>query len=138
MILLKMVNPTGLNIRGLDVWGSGSFGAPRKNHVHQGVDFICVPGQAIFSPINGLIVREAHPYADDLTWSGCLIRGQYMEVKMFYLNLYRDLIGLNVTAGQTIGKAQDISLKYPGITPHVHAEAKSLLTNMINPEELLP
>ena len=127
-----MISPTGLGIRGYDKWGSGAFGAPRGNHVHEGVDFICVPGQDIYAPSNGKIVREAHPYAGDLKWSGCLLITDYMEVKMFYMRLLRNMVlPISVIQGDIIGTAQNIADKYPGITPHVHLQVGNL-----NPEVL--
>ena len=37
-----------------------------------------------------------------------------------------ELMGTEVKVGQVIGTAQDISKKYPGVTPHVHLRIFSL------------
>jgi len=126
-----VLSPTGLKIRGEDKWGSGAFKAPRGDHVHRGVDFVCVPGQSVAAPIEGVIRREARPYVTG-EFSGVLIESPVCDVKLFYLKPDPTLIGRHVKKGQVIGHAQDISQKYPGITPHVHLEI-----TMINPGLLL-
>jgi murein DD-endopeptidase MepM/ murein hydrolase activator NlpD len=133
---MKVVSPTGLGIRGLDDWGSGHYGAPRGNRVHNGTDFICVPGQDVYAPITGKIVRVAYPYAGDLKWSGCLIVGDRTEAKMFYMRLSRHIVGSFVEAGDVIGTAQNISNRYSSpdrepMTPHVHLQIKMM--DYINP-----
>jgi murein DD-endopeptidase MepM/ murein hydrolase activator NlpD len=112
-----------LGRRGEDAWGSGAFGAPRGGRAHRGVDLVVVPGESILAPFAGDLVREARPYDDDDRFSGLLLRGRGRwsgcEVKIFYLQPREPG---PVRRGQVIGKAQDIALKYPGITPHVHVE----------------
>lgn len=120
-----MISPTGGRPRGVDNYGSGAWGAGRGNRKHLGVDYICVPSQQIYAPIAGKIVREARPYASD-DYSGCLIEGEHMHVKIFYMTVADNLIGRFVEQGQAIGFAQDITLKYPGITPHVHLQVESI------------
>jgi len=130
MMFLK--SPTGLGIRGVDNWGNGCFKAPRGDHVHRGVDFICKPGQEVVAPITGVIKREARPYAKGV-YSGCLIVSLDMDIKMFYFALDKSLIGKQVQKGAVIGYAQDISEKgYPGMTPHIHLEI-----DLIDPELFL-
>lgn len=122
--------------RALDSWGSGQFGAGRGSHIHQGLDVITRPGQRILSPIDGDIVREAHPYAGDLRYRGAVIRGTGQwsgyEVKLFYVDGFRSGA---VLAGEEMGKAQDISVKYPGITNHVHVEVR-FQDLLLNPMEM--
>jgi hypothetical protein len=62
-------------------------------------------------------------------FSGVLIRASYCELKMFYFEPLRGVLFKKVEEGQVIGAAQDISVKYEGITPHIHLEITS-----INPE----
>lgn len=111
--------------RTTDPWGSGHFGAPRGNRVHQGLDIVSRPGESVFSPINGILFREAVPYADDPTYKGVVIRGsgQWVgtEIKIFYVE--GSLCG-QVTSGQEIGRAQDLTRRYPGITNHIHLEVR--------------
>lgn len=131
-----ILSPTGsLEIR-MDGWGQGSYGAPRGNRSHSGVDLVCVPKQVILAPITGTVVREAFPYAGDLKWAGCLIVGDQIEVKMFYMRLYHHLrkdLPQHCTMGMPIGLAQDISSRYNHkpeavdfgeMIPHVHLEMK--------------
>ncbi len=108
-----------------DIHGSGQYGAGRGSRKHQGVDVVAYPGERVFSPISGEIVRESFPYAEDLSYRGLVIRGtgdwSGYEIKIFYVE------GLNcgpVVPGSPIGFAQDLSRRYPGITNHVHVEVR--------------
>jgi hypothetical protein len=123
MNLLKFVNPTGKPVR-MDEAGSGRFRAMRGERLHRGVDFLCTPGQKIVSPINGRIIRIAYPYSGDRNYKGVVIGDGNFQVKMFYLDPYRDLIGRVVLAGKEIGIAQDISQRYEGtgMEPHIHCQ----------------
>lgn len=111
--------------RACDAWGSGQFGAGRGSHSHEGLDVVSRPGQQILSPISGEVVREAHPYAGDSRYTGIVIRGTGQwsgyEVKMFYVQGFRSG---PIFAGEEIGRAQDITARYPGITNHVHIEVR--------------
>ena len=129
-----MISPTGHSIRGIDVWGQGKYGAPRDNgtRIHKGADFICIPGQDIVSPINGVVVREKIPYStksQGILFGGLLIKNSHCEITMFYFEPLKEVIKMPIIKGQVIGKAQDIGLRYPGIVPHVHLQIDS-----INPE----
>ncbi|MHC5059206.1 MAG: hypothetical protein ACYTKD_31520 [Planctomycetota bacterium] len=126
MSLLKFVNPTGKPIR-IDQAGSGRFKVPRGERLHKGVDFLCTPGQVILSPINGRVIRVAYPYSGDKKYKGVLIGDGNFQVKMFYLEPHRYLIGHVVLAGAEIGVAQDISQRYKGtggtgMEPHIHCQ----------------
>ncbi len=139
-----MISPTGYGIRGDDSWGSGSFGAPRGKRLHDGVDFICTPGQKIWFPFDtGYMVRVANPYSKP-GYSGCEIHamdnGNSYICKIFYFqpDLYFIHSGENgpiISQGQTIGIAQDISKKYPDITWHIHLQVRESgrLTDWIDP-----
>jgi len=115
-----------LKSRATDKYGSGQFHAGRSmggnRYSHQGLDIAVQPKDRIFSPVEGNVVREAIPYPP---FSGVLIRGtgQYAgyEVKLFYVN---GLACGAVSAGDYIGNAQDLTIKYPGITNHVHMEVR--------------
>ena len=127
-----MISPTGLGIRGQDKWGNGRYGAPRGDKPHKGSDFICVPGQEIVSPINGVFVRIKIPYAEPVKgvfFSGVLLRGNGYDVTMFYLEPLKAKVRMPVKKGEVIGIAQDLRIKYDEITPHIHLEFSS-----INPE----
>ena len=122
-------NPTGLGVRN-DKGGRGHYGAPRtrklangklQRYLHKGTDYSCEPGQIIKSPMTGIIVRRAKPYVQG-EYSGVLIVTKRVTLKMFYLDPFTNLIGKVVKIGDSIGIAQDISKKYPLVTPHIHVE----------------
>lgn len=125
--------------RPCDPKGCGYFGASRGSRKHKGLDFTVIEGQSIHSPIEGNITRVSIPYASDTTYKGVLITGtgrhQGLEVKIFYMTLLDSVkIGASVTPGRPIGRAQDISRKYPGgMTPHVHVEVYDK-KQLVNPE----
>jgi len=116
-----MISPTGQKVRGWDKFGSGAYGAPRGGRPHKGVDFICKPGQSVMSPITGVVVREARPYAQG-PFSGLVIENDHVKIKMFYLEPDLKLVGQQVPKGRFVGLAQDIGEKHPGIKPHIHLE----------------
>ena len=134
-----MISPTGREVRKSDRWGFGTYGASRSKtvkgklvkYVHAGADYICTPGQGVVSPINGKVIRIAKPYANE-TFSGLVIRGARITVKMFYFNPLHNIVGKTVKRGDLIGHAQDVGQVYPGITPHVHLQIDS-----IDPEILM-
>lgn len=126
-----MISPTGHGTRGVDVWGQGRYGAPRDGgkRIHKGADFVCIPGQDIVSPINGVVVREKIPYSTKshgVLFGGLLIKNSHCEITMFYFEPLREILRMPITKGQVIGKAQDIGLRYPGIIPHIHLEFTSI------------
>lgn len=137
-----IVNPTGGKIRS-DAGGDGHYGAKRSKkekkggtwvsivYSHRGTDFEGCPIQPVYAPISGKITRKAAPYRNS-HYSGVVIKGPVGEIKMFYLQPIRKLIGMNVDQGETIGIMQDISQRYPNVTPHVHLQIEEL-----NPELLL-
>lgn len=114
--------------RGTDArYGSGQFGSPRDHGTrhHLGLDIVTMPGEAVFSPISGYLVREAFPYKGDHSLTGLVLRGAGQwsgyEVRIFYAE---GLLCGNVSAGQQIAVAQNLKMKYPGITNHVHIEVR--------------
>lgn len=121
-----MINPTGGKIR-CDTEGQGYYGAPRGNRKHKGVDFECVPGQPVFSPIDGKVIRQAYPYSSDRKYNGLLIENPSISIKIFYIAPFKVKIGHNVKAGDKIGIAQDISEKYSDkMKPHIHLQIDSV------------
>ena len=120
-----MISPTWKGIRGTDKHGSGEYSAPRTHGYHRGVDFVCEPGQDVVMPISAEIIRIAKPYANE-KWLGVYCKNSICAFKMFYLIPKDGVIGEWVDEGEIIGIAQDISEKYPGITPHIHFEFESV------------
>ena len=130
--LIKITSPTGLGIRS-DPAGDGHYGAPRGRRKHDGLDFLCKPGQTVRCPIEaGKVIREARPYARG-TYSGLLIQNKHLAIKIFYLDPWPGVIGKIVQRGEPIGIAQDVSEKYQGgMEAHIHLAVVSF-----NPQILL-
>ena len=128
-----MLNPTGKSVRIVDPQGHGQYGARRSGgRFHRGVDYVCKPGQQVVSPISGVVVRYARPYAKG-EFQGLLIQGPHIAVKLFYL-VPSVLPGRQVAQGSVIGVAQDISKKYPGMIPHIHIEVESMDVEILTEE----
>lgn len=121
----RIVSP--LKVRAKDNHGSGEFGASRSSGTrkHKGIDLVVKPNQRVYSPIQGRLERYSMPYQNDSRYSGVVIRGRGVDrdkmVKIFYVKPAVTQ-GESLEAGQFIGFAQDISLKYPGMTKHIHLE----------------
>jgi hypothetical protein len=64
------------------------FNAPRGKVKHNGIDFICEPGQVVVSPIDGIVIRRAFPYANK-EYAGVLLENDSLSLKMFYFFLIR-------------------------------------------------
>ena len=125
----SIVNPVANGkVRGYDKHGAGHYHAPRGTRLHDGIDIITTTGQDIVSPIDGTVTRKSYPYAGDLRYTGLLITGtgkhKDFEVKIWYMLPFQTLIGKPVIAGNQIGTAQDLTIKYPSITNHVHLQVK--------------
>ena len=131
---MRLYNWTGLGLRE-DAGGSGRFGAPRGKRKHRGYDRLAIPGQEIFAPMSGKMVRS-FPYIDDKNYTGCAIWADDFMIKMWYFTPIETLLHQYVEAGQMIGIAQDISLKYGGgMQAHVHLGLWGLHpTKLLNPE----
>ncbi|MCF6236928.1 MAG: M23 family metallopeptidase [Gammaproteobacteria bacterium] len=125
----NLINPVkNGKIRSGDKWGKGHYGAPRGSRTHNGLDIEAYPKQVIVSPIDGSIVRKTYPYANDMRYTGVLLEGtgrhKGYSIKIFYMNPSSGIIGKIVQAGDDVGEAQDLTIKYPRITNHIHIEIK--------------
>jgi len=47
-----------------DSIGAGQFGTPRGSRKHAGVDYEVIPGDPVFAPMMGTVIREGWPYVD--------------------------------------------------------------------------
>jgi len=120
-----MRSPTGKGIRKLDHWGSGEYGARRGQRLHDGVDYVGIPGQDVYMPILGVLERIAKPHAGD--YSGVLIRAKNMSIMLFYFWPFPGMIGQEWREGDVIGKMQDITKKYDDrMAPHIHMRINSM------------
>lgn len=105
-----------------DKQGDGRFGSSRGSRKHNGLDLVVTPGETIFSPIAGKVIRHTMPYDNDSRYSGLHIQDENYLIKIFYM-LPSVKPGQYVTRGQAIGTAQKISTKYGGgMIDHVHVE----------------
>lgn len=124
-----------LQRRTVDNWGSGAFGAPRGSRRHKGIDFAAPPGTVIHATVNGTVTKLGYPYGDDLSF-------RYVEVtsatnlrhRFFYVEPLATL-GQYVRVGDDIGTVQDTTVRYEGITNHVHYEILKPGGDPINPDE---
>src|SRR4029079_12281443 len=105
-------------VRGGDKLGNGGFLAvrwdDRANNLrfHGGIDYVATPGENIYSPITGEVIRIKNPGHD---LNGILIRAQNgYTASVYYINVDQSIIGriayshAPVEAGKTlIGTAQD-------------------------------
>ena len=126
-----------------DSAGDGHYGASRSNGTrkHAGVDIEVTPGQIIYAPFRTKIIREAYPYASDLSYHGVYLQSledDSFKVKMFYLQKMANLkAGDIIEQGQPIALAENISAKYGNMmTPHIHVEVYQNNVQ-VNPENYL-
>lgn len=126
-------------VRECDDYGCGDYLAWRdkKTRRHNGVDFV-VSGNAdkIYAPFKGKVVRRSQPYADDDRFHGIEIQDEeFRYVKIFYCwpMLYA---GQEFERGQQIAFAENLNVKYLGITNHVHVEAYTRESVRLNPTYL--
>jgi hypothetical protein len=78
--------------------------------------------------IDGTVEKYEQCYLSDTRWTGIQIANSLVRVELWYMDASNTVMaGEFVTAGQHIGVAQDISIKYPptekiphDMTPHIH------------------
>jgi len=125
----RVESPVGpLPTQRADEWGSGHFGARRGSKKHDGLDLIVTPGQPIFSMIDGTVEKYEQCYLHDTRWKGVQIANAQLRVELWYMDPTNTVaVDEFVQAGQMVGVAQDISIKYPptekiphDMTPHLH------------------
>src|SRR6056300_928587 len=112
------------NIRPLDAYGSGEFGASRGDRTHVGTDFIAAANEPVHSPVIGTVTKLGYPYGDDLSF-------RYVEVedadhyrhRFFYVEPMI-AVGDSVLVGKRLGTVQSLQKRYAGIIDHVHLEIK--------------
>jgi len=127
-----------LPIRVADDFGYGSFGSPRGNKTHRGIDYLCYPGTTINSPVSGTVTKLGYCYTSDLSYRYVEVTdGAMAKHRLFYVHPdVKD--GQNVTKGYPVGTAQDISAKHSTkdkiMGNHVHYEI-IVDGKYINPDE---
>ncbi|MBY0566028.1 MAG: M23 family metallopeptidase [Hyphomonadaceae bacterium] len=136
-----LANPTGHDLRGEDAYGAGFFGASRAAGArrHRGADYVAEPGEIVRAPISGVVERIGFAYRGDERYRyvelADAVTGR--DVRVLYVGPIVQL-GAVVEAGAPIGRAQDLSARYPrGITNHVHVELRQSGA-LTDPADLLP
>jgi len=129
-VLLHRKGSRSYIVRGVDDWGSGGFGASRGNRPHLGLDLVVLPGEPVYAPIDMQITRISNPYTNSV-YTGIAFRSAtdstIFDGRLWYFTPEPGLVGSSVRKGEVIGMAQDLGLKYPGITNHVHFQLASSL-----------
>ncbi len=99
-----------------------------------GADFISTSGQNVSAISDGSVIRLPSG-----GYSGVVVGdGQGTSWKILYVDVDPSLkIGDSVKSGQTLGTAQDLSKKYPGITNHVHVKLR-MNSKVVDPAKHIP
>ncbi len=134
--------PLTLGQRGEDAYGSGAFGASRDGgrRRHAGLDLVAPVGAPIRAPISGTVTRVGHAYPGDADLQFVEITNPTTQyaARVFYVGPSRGP-GAEVTAGEIIGRAQDLGRRYPyGMTNHVHVEFTGRHGVVLDPLAVLP
>ena len=129
------LNPTGGRLRGRDAQGEGYYGATRRNsktgntRPHLGLDFVSDVGQEVVASFDGVASINKG------SKGGVILISKDKQYRLWLFYITPNIQGeQQVTRGQTIGIANDITQKYPGITNHVHGRLDLLgKQNFIDP-----
>jgi len=129
---IKIWSPLPHGIRVSDAWGGGSFGDPRGDRKHAGIDYLAAPGESVHSPCDGSVRRLGRCYVDD---------DRYRLVELSASDTYGDLVYVRllyvdpivhpdetVYIGDCLGYAQDVAAKYSTddkkMLNHVHMDVR--------------
>lgn len=120
--------PTQRGLRGTDGCGDGSFGAPRGDRLHRGLDVLAEPGDAIHAACSGTVTKLGFCYADDLSYRYVQITHNTLPIVARLLYVLPDVdVGQAVAIGDVVGTAQDIAKRYGnGMKNHCHLELQAV------------
>ncbi len=141
---LEFGKPTGYGIRGKDSYGEGHHGASRGSRVHDGADYVSVPGQKVKAPMSGVVTKISRPYRtgiDALILSGVeILASDGSKAWVWYIQPDPYVVGSVVKAGTSVlGIATTLTNRYKnGITDHVHLRIHDANGNKVNPATLIP
>jgi murein DD-endopeptidase MepM/ murein hydrolase activator NlpD len=139
--LADLANPTRNEVRGPDLYGSGSFGAARDGgkRKHEGTDYIAAPGAAVRAPMSGKVIATGSAYGDDpyLRFIEISDPARRIRARLFYVQP-GVAVGKMVKAGDIIGAAQSLDRRYPLISNHVHVEIRDARGAFLDPGAVLP
>jgi len=130
-------------VRPNDAYGSGHYGASRGTRKHLGIDFACMQGTIILSPVNGFITKLGYTYKDDLSFRYVQVTtADHYNYRFFYVKPSVKM-GDAVNVDSPLGVVQDLTKRYPAnerhesaITNHCHFEITNEAGQHINPEKL--
>ncbi|MDJ0922272.1 MAG: M23 family metallopeptidase [Henriciella sp.] len=122
-------------VRALDAYGAGGFNASRGSRVHQGLDYLFDPGEIVTSPVSGTVLRIGVVYLGTEFKLVEIETKEQLKLRILYVEPSVES-GQSIEAGQLIGRAQNIGLRYPGITPHVHIDATDKFGVRVDPRNL--
>jgi len=137
---LSVLTPIEPELRGFDAQGSGAYLAPRGSRKHKGVDYACKAGDLVQAVCKGKVTKLGYPYNPSDKEKGHLRYVQVTDidgrdVRYFYIEpMVR--IGDKVAAMDVLGRSQDLTKIYTGITQHFHFEIKENGA-IINPNDYL-
>lgn len=128
--------------RGKDAYGSGAFGASRDGgrRRHNGLDLVAPVGAPVRAPISGIVTRVGQAYSGEpeLQFVEITSPKTRYSARVFYVGPSR-APGAQVTAGEIIGRAQDLGRRYAsGMTNHVHVEFADGRGAVLDPLAVLP
>lgn len=140
--MFDVANPTLGDIRGVDAYGSGKFGARRDGgkRTHEGADFVAAPGSIVFSPIGGVVTDIGYAYQgkEKLRFIGIKDAAGGLHARVYYVDP-TVVVGDAVQAGDSIGLAESLAVRYPlGMTNHVHVELRDGAGAQLDPALYLP
>jgi len=124
-------------VRGQDAHGSGEWHAPRVSRKHKGIDYVCEEGDYVRSDVEGKVTKIGYPYNPSDPKKGHL---RYVEVtdkersrvRYFYVEP-KVSQGDMIYPSDILGKSQDLTKIWPGMTQHFHLEVIAY----VNPQEYL-
>lgn len=135
-----MLSPTGrLLVRGPDpvAHSGGKFGASRvrkgKVYGHRGVDLAVLPWKVLATPQACSIGRIGIAYGGDLRFHSIVLVSCLWEIKILYAwPMY--LPNKLLKRGQVFALAEDLTVKYPKVTNHIHFQLRRIgTTKWIDP-----
>lgn len=136
-----IANPVEGAPRGTDYFGSGAFGSTRDGgkRKHQGVDYAAAPGHKVTAPISGVVKRVGFAYKKDarLTYVEIANAETGYSARVLYVSP-AVAVGQKLAAGEMIGTVQDLSVRYAGITNHVHVEVRDPSGSTLDTSMILP
>lgn len=138
--LPDFANPTMGPLRGVDAYGSGSFGAARDggHRSHDGTDYVAAPNTTVYSPISGEVTKLGYAYAKNTALRFVEVTNSVSSLVTRVLYVDPSVaLGDKLIAGDPIGVAEDLSKKYRGITNHVHVQI-AVGRQWLDPASLLP